>query len=80
MAFHGVYAPEYPEGWVMVTTKSLRDFAVDCLADALRAEDPSQREMILEVARTWAQTADVIDRHVSDGRAEVLPDLKQKLN
>jgi hypothetical protein len=64
----------------MVTTKSLRDFAVDCLAHALKTEDPSQRETIIEVARTSAKTADVIDRHVIEKRAAVLPDLKRELN
>jgi hypothetical protein len=64
----------------MVTTKSLRYFAADCLADALKAENPSQREVIVNVARTWAKTADVIDRHVGEGRGEVLPDLRHKLN
>jgi hypothetical protein len=68
------------EGLVMVTTKSLRDFAVDCLAHALKTEDPSQRETIIEVARTSAKTADVIDRHVIEKRAAVLPDLKRELN
>jgi hypothetical protein len=64
----------------MVTTKSLRYFAADCLADALKAEDPSQRDVIVDVARTWAKTAEVIDRLVREGRAEVLPDLRHKLN
>ena len=64
----------------MVTTKSLRYFAADCLADALKAENPSHREVIVNVARTWAKTADVIDRHVRGGRGGVLPDLRHKLN
>jgi hypothetical protein len=63
----------------MGTTKSLRSFAVDCLADALKTEDPSQRQMIVDVARTWAETADVIEKQVLDGRDEALPDLKRKL-
>jgi hypothetical protein len=63
----------------MVTTKSLRYFAADCLADALKAEDPSRKQMIVDVARTWAKTADVIDRHVREGRVQVLPDLRHKL-
>jgi hypothetical protein len=55
------------EGCVMVTTKSLRYFAADCRADALKAEDPSQRDVMVNVARTWAKTADVIERHVRGG-------------
>ena len=64
----------------MVTTKSLQYSAADCLADALKAEDPSQRDVIINVARSWAKIADVIDRHVREGRGEVLPDLRHKLN
>jgi len=64
----------------MVTTKSLRYFAAVCLADALKAEDPSHREVIVDVARAWTKTADVIDRRVREGRGEVLPDLRHKLN
>jgi len=64
----------------MVTTKSLRDFAVECLCDAWNADDPSQRQMMIDIARSWAKTADVIDRRVDAGHADVLPDLKHKLN
>jgi hypothetical protein len=64
----------------MVTTKSLRNFAADCLADALKAENPSQRDVIVNVARTWAKTAEVIDRQVREGRGEVIPDLRHKLD
>lgn len=64
----------------MVTTKSLRDFAVECLSDAWHADDPSQRQVMIDIARGWANTADVIDRHLDAGQTEVLSDLKHKLN
>jgi hypothetical protein len=64
----------------MGTTKSLRHFAADCLAWALKQDDPSQKQMIVTAARSWAETADEIDRRVAQGRAEVLPDLKRKVN
>jgi hypothetical protein len=64
----------------MVTTKSLRDFAVECLSDAWNADDPSQRQTMIDVARTWAKTADVIDKRVDAGLAEMPADLKRKLN
>jgi hypothetical protein len=64
----------------LVTTKSLRHFAADCLAWALKQDDPSQKQMIVTAARSWAATADEIDRRVDHGRGEVLPDLKSKLN
>lgn len=64
----------------MVTTKSLRDFATDCLAWALREDDPSRKQNFVTAARSWAATADAIDRFVEDGRGSVVDDLKQKLN
>jgi hypothetical protein len=36
--------------------------------------------VIVTAARSWAATADAIDRRVEQGREEVLPDLKSKLN
>jgi hypothetical protein len=64
----------------MVTTKSLRYFASDCLAWALREDDPSKRQNIVTAARSWAATADAIDRYVQEGRGEPVDDLKTKLN
>jgi hypothetical protein len=65
---------------VMVTTKSLRHFAADCLALALREDDPSQKQNFVTAARSWVATADSIDRFVQDGRGSVVDDLRQKLN
>jgi hypothetical protein len=64
----------------MVTTKSLRSFAAGCLADAANTKNPNHRALLISVARTWERTADVIERYVRDGRGEVFPDLKRKLN
>jgi hypothetical protein len=64
----------------MVTTRSLRFFAADCLADAWMIEDPSQRDVVVNIARSWAKTAESIDRRVRDARGDVLPDLRNKLN
>ncbi len=64
----------------MVTTKSLREFATDCLAWALREDDPSQKQNFMTAARSWAATADAIDRFVQDGRGAAADDLRQKLN
>ena len=64
----------------MVTTKSLRHFAADCLAWALREDDPSQKQNLVTAARSWAATADTIDRCVQSGRGSVVDDLKRKLN
>jgi hypothetical protein len=64
----------------MATTKSMRHFAANCLYLAYKAKDPSQRQMMVDVARRWSKTAEEMDRRVREGRAEVLPDLKNKLN
>lgn len=64
----------------MVTTKSMRQFSLDCLHWADQMLNPSDRQMIVGVARTWLKTAEVIDRCVAEGRGEALPDLKRKLN
>ena len=64
----------------MVTTKSLRDFAGDCLAWALKEDDPGKKAHFVSAARSWTATADVIDRLVCDGSGEVVDNLKQKLN
>ena len=63
----------------MVTTKSLRFFAADCLAWALREDNPGNRQSIVTAAGSWAATADAIDRHVEEGRDELVDDLKSKL-
>jgi hypothetical protein len=65
---------------VVVTSKSLRDFATDCLAWALREDDPSQKQNCVTAAHSWAAAADTIDRFVQDGRGSLVDDLKQKLN
>jgi hypothetical protein len=64
----------------MITTRSLRYFAADCLAWALKQDDPSQKQTIVTAARAWAATADEIDRRAEQARAEVLPDLMSTLN
>ena len=64
----------------MVTTRSLRDFATDCLARALEERDPSQKAHFVTAARSWAATADAIERFVHDGRGEAWDDQRRKLN
>ena len=64
----------------MVTTKSMREFSLDCLRWADQAPNPSDRQMIVSVARTWLRTAAAIDRSVAAGHGEALPDLRRKLD
>ena len=64
----------------MVTTHNLREFSLDCLHWAEQARNPSDRQMIVSVARFWLNIAETVDRSVEDGRGERLRDLKQKLD
>jgi hypothetical protein len=64
----------------MATTKNLRRFADDCLSWALRHDDPSRKQSIITAALSWKATADAIDSHPKEGRAEVPDDLKAKLS
>ena len=64
----------------MVTTQSMRYFAADCLKWATETVNASHRQLIVTAARSWAVTAEEIDRQVDNGRVEVLPDLRSKLN
>ena len=64
----------------MVTTKSLRHFADDCLAWALKQNNPSHKQSIITAALSWKAAADAVDKQVKEGRAEIVDDLKTKLN
>ena len=64
----------------MTATESMRSFAADCLVWACSAQNPSQKQVMLEVARYWASTAEAIDRRIEAGEAAALPDFKCKLN
>jgi len=64
----------------MVTTHNLREFSRDCMDWAKQARNPSDRQMIVSVARFWLNIAEAVDRCVADGRGKVPGDLKEKLN
>jgi hypothetical protein len=63
---------------VTVTTDSMRHFAADCFKWARDFDDASQRQTIIDAARMWSQTADVIDRRLAEGFACV-DDMRRKL-
>ena len=65
----------------MVTPQEMRLFALDCLrwADEAAA-NASQRDLMLRVAKSWIKTASSIERYISDGGEQALPDLRSKLN
>jgi hypothetical protein len=64
----------------MVTTKSMRAFSFSCLKWARKCRNPSDRQVMVSTAREWLKLAEQIDRYVADGRGEMVPDLKRKLN
>ena len=61
----------------MVTTDSMRRFSLDCMHWAERCSSPSDRQTIVDVARSWLKTAEFLDYRFKKGE---LPDLKSKLN
>ena len=63
----------------MITTRHMRVFSRECLKWADAAENASDRETIIRVARMWMKTASEIDLRVAHG-AEVAPDLRKKLD
>jgi hypothetical protein len=64
----------------VVTTASMREFSFACLKWARQYRNPSDRQVIINAAREWLTIAEQIDRYVENGRGEMLPDLKRKLN
>jgi len=63
----------------MITTRDMRVFSRECLKWAQAADNASDRETIIRVARRWMKTASEIDLRVAAG-AEVAPDLRKKLD
>ena len=59
----------------MVTANSLRRFSVACMDWAEQAKDASRRQIIVEVAHSWANIAAAIE---SCGKP--VSDLRTKLN
>jgi hypothetical protein len=64
----------------MVTPDEMRLFAAECLHWADQADNPSHRDLMIRVAKTWASTAAAIERRLSMGDELALPDLRSKLD
>jgi hypothetical protein len=64
----------------MVTTETMRMFALDCSHWAKQASNASDREIMLRVARMWMNIASDIERRVADGWELASPDLRTKLD
>jgi hypothetical protein len=55
----------------MVTTEDMRIFSLECLKWADETKNPSDRDIMLRVARMWMKTAAAIDRQVHEGNETV---------
>ena len=63
----------------MVTPRQMRQFAAECLRWADNAENASQRDLMMRIARTWLATASALERGLETGDL-ILPDLRPKLD
>jgi hypothetical protein len=63
----------------MVTPQEMRLFALECLRWSEEADDASQRDLMIRVARSWMDTASTIERRVSSGD-ELADELRIKLD
>ena len=61
-----------------MSTASMRDFVTACMNWAAASDNPSDREIMVGIARTWLSTAEAIERHTEGGRR--LGDFRAKLN
>jgi len=64
----------------MVTPEEMRRFAGECLRWSDQIDNPSQRDLMIRVAKTWMNTAAAIERRISMGDELALPDLCRKLD
>jgi len=62
-----------------VTTQDMRLFALECLRWSDETDNASQRDLMVQVAKTWMNIASGIERRVDSG-AKLLPDLRSKLD
>jgi len=64
----------------MVTPDEMRTFALDCLRWSELTDNPSHRDLMVNVAKTWMDTAFAIERRVATGGTLVSADLRNKLD
>ena len=62
---------------VMVTTASMRRFALWCVESADQIKNPSHRQHAVSEAKSWLKTAKTLDRLSNSVQ---MPDLRSKLN
>jgi hypothetical protein len=64
----------------MVTTaQEMRLFALECLRWSDQADNASQRELMIQVAKSWMATASALERRIDDGDA-LWPNHRGKLD
>ena len=63
----------------MVTPRQIRQFALECLRWADEAENASQRDVIIRIARKWLATASALESG-TQAIETTLPNLRPKLD
>ena len=64
----------------MVTPEEMRLFAADCLRWSDQTDNPSHRDLMIGIAKSWTRTAAAIERRLLMGDELALPDLRSKLD
>lgn len=64
----------------MVTPQEMRLFALECLRWSEETDNASQRDLMIQIARTWMNTASGIERRIDEGEVLAAPDLRHKLD
>jgi hypothetical protein len=76
-----VFVPRQARGaGAKVTPEEMRVFALECLAWSEEAGDPSNRDLMVRIAKHWMLTASTVERRVSNGDELVCADLRNKLD
>jgi hypothetical protein len=57
----------------------MRKFAAECLRWSEKTGNASQRDLMIQIAKSWMATASALERRVDDGD-ELWPDLRRKLD
>jgi hypothetical protein len=64
----------------MVTPDEMRLFALECLRWSEQTDNASHRDLMVQIARTWMNTASSIERQVANGATLARSDLRSKLD
>lgn len=64
----------------MVTPVEMRQFALECLRWSEETTNPSQRDLMIRIAKSWMNTASNLEHRLEAGEELVLPGLRTKLD